>query len=219
MNKPLTLLVFDIDGTLTDTTQVYTRVFLEAMTQIGAGPFTEKVGPFKHHTDSYIARYLYEQRTGEEFDKHIASEFEYTIADLLAKETIKEIAGAGALLHQLSQQTKYAICFATGSLLKTAQMKLDAINAKYEPQQLVASDQLEERVQIVQQAITNAHSHHGVTKFDRIISLGDGLWDLKTAQELGIDFIGVGNENVEVLKQNGMQNHLENFVNLNLDIL
>lgn len=215
MTKPNTLLVFDIDGTLTDTTQIYTRVFLEAMTQIGAGPFNEKVGPFKHHTDSYIAKFLYEQQTGKPYNTQAAIDFENAIATLLSQETIKEIDGAGALLKQLAQQTQLGICFATGSLLKTAQMKLDAIGVMYNTKQLVASDLLEERTQIVQQAIDNACEFYGVSHFNRIVSLGDGLWDLKTAQALNIDFIGVGNENVEVLQQHGMEKHVVDFTTVN----
>ena len=39
--------------------------------------------------------------------------------------------------------------------------------------------------------------------FKRVISVGDGLWDLLTADNLNIEFIGIGEENKDLLIKNG----------------
>lgn len=45
----------------------------------------------------------------------------------------------------------------------------------------------------------------------RIISFGDGLWDLKTANNLSLEFIGIGCSNEAVLKGSGMKKHYADF--------
>ncbi len=115
------------------------------------------------------------------------------------------------MLKNLENIPDIAICFATGSLLKPAKYKLNSIGINYSTQQLVASNQIFEREQIVLKAIENAKKFYNVDNFRRIISVGDGLWDLKTAQNLGIEFIGIGNMHKEVLFENGMQRHFEDL--------
>jgi len=56
---------------------------------------------------------------------------------------------------------------------------------------------------IVTAAIMAAISRHGGSP-DRIVSVGDGLWDLKTAEALGLSFLGIGTgENALVLSDRG----------------
>lgn len=87
--------------------------------------------------------------------------------------------------------------------MRPAKHKLQCIGINYNENLLVASDTIYERETIVSQAINNAKTYYSVSSFDNIISVGDGLWDLLTAKNLKIDFIGVGLKNKKVLKDNG----------------
>jgi phosphoglycolate phosphatase-like HAD superfamily hydrolase len=39
--------------------------------------------------------------------------------------------------------------------------------------------------------MARARAHHGVTEFQRVVSVGDGMWDLTTAEDLGLEFIAI----------------------------
>ena len=56
------------------------------------------------------------------------------------------------------------------------------------------------REEIVSAAIKNALTYYHADKFERVISVGDGLWDLLTAKNLDLEFIGVGLTNKEICK-------------------
>ena len=47
--------------------------------------------------------------------------------------------------------------------------------------------------------------------FTKIIAVGDGVWDLKAAQELDIDFIGVGIKNKEAMLDLGCTTWIEDL--------
>jgi phosphoglycolate phosphatase-like HAD superfamily hydrolase len=66
-------------------------------------------------------------------------------------------------------------------------------------------------------AIENAKELYNINQFERIISVGDGLWDLTTAVRLGVEFIGIGNSNKAILLKNGMNHFFENLIDFKVD--
>ena len=82
---------------------------------------------------------------------------------------------------------------------------------------IYASDTIYEREKIVRKAIENASAFYKVKKFERIISVGDGLWDLITANNLGLEFIGIGFKNKNVLIENGAEIVYENLTEFQVD--
>lgn len=213
------LIVFDIDGTLTDSVRIHQDAFRKALTHIGVKQFNDAFGSYMHHTDSHIAKVIYENATGNIFDTTIAGQFESCLYDLVCSGEIAEIAGAGRMIRDIETLTDFGICYTTGSLLRPARQKLERIGVRYAPAQLVASDQIEEREKIVEQAIANAMLHYGTDRFERILSFGDGLWDLKTARNLSLEFIGIGDANRQLLQDHGMTRHYSDFRELRADML
>lgn len=197
------LIVFDIDGTLTDSVKAHQKAFRETLFQIGVSEINSEFKSFKHHTDSFIAKEIYEQNQNEPFSKERAELFEKGLTERIKLTSFKEIRGAKSLLDTLELDSEFGICYATGSLRNAAKHKLNSIGIQYEDWQLVASDRIYERENILRKAILNSSKHYDIETFDRIISVGDGLWDLLTAKNLKIEFIGVGEKNKEVLMQNG----------------
>jgi phosphoglycolate phosphatase-like HAD superfamily hydrolase len=47
------------------------------------------------------------------------------------------------------------------------------------------------REEIVQTALARALEVNRPTTFDRVVSIGDGVWDVTTATRLGLPFVGV----------------------------
>lgn len=202
MNKKH-LIVFDIDGTLTDSVSAHQSSFIEALKNIGVKNMDTNFKDYKHHTDSYIAKVIYELDTKSIFDKKVWSTFEnFMLENIQQKTPITEIKGAKRLVDYLRKNTDFAVCFATGSMRKPAEYKMNQVGIDFKPNLLVAANEIESREGIVQKAIDNAKAHYGVD-FERVISLGDGFWDLTTAENLGLEFIGAGAKNQMLLEEHG----------------
>lgn len=208
------LIVFDIDGTLTDSVKEHHKAFKETIVDIGVKQSKHELNLFKHHTDSFISKEIYETNTHEPFSDDKIKEFENGLTEKIIHHQFKEILGAKKLIDTLKNNSSFGFCFATGSLRRSAEHKLRSIGIQYDEEQLVTSDGIYEREKIVTIAIQNALGYYNTEKFERIISVGDGLWDLITAQNLNIEFIGVGLTNKEILIKNGAKvvyNNLLNF--------
>ena len=54
------LIVFDIDGTLTDSVNQHQKAFTETLHDIGVAKIISEFKTFKHHTDSFITKEVYE---------------------------------------------------------------------------------------------------------------------------------------------------------------
>ena len=213
------LIVFDIDGTLTDTVAIHQNAFRKSLQSIGIPEFSNSFGTFKHHTDSHIVKTIYESTFHQNCDKTIIEEFEEYLYKEIVQHRIEEIKGAKKVVEELETNTDFGVCFATGSLYKPAVLKLERIGINFNSLQIVASNELEEREQIVNKAIEKSKAYYKTEHFDRIISFGDGLWDLITAHNLAIDFVGIGQTNIDTLKNKGMKKHYPDFEHFQLSAL
>lgn len=182
------------------------------LVEIGIQQISTDFVSFRHHTDSYIVREIYRADKNAEMPENLVEKFSDGITRKIKEQTIQEIPGAAQLIANLLFNSEYGVCFATGSLREAALYKLESINIEADQRLLVASDTIQEREKIVTQAIEQAQEVYNVERFERIISVGDGLWDLKTAELLGIEFVGVGTKHKELLKENGAQVVLDNLL-------
>jgi len=203
--KKKNLIVFDIDGTLTDSVTQHIEAFKKTLLEMGVSEIKSDFGTFKHHTDSFISKAIFEANQNKEFSKVEFDLFEKGLTEKLLSQTINEIVGAKHLVDKLEANSDYGFCFATGSLRKPAVYKLNSIGIPFENWQLVTSDSIYDREGIVSRAIENAAKYYNVSAFNRIISVGDGLWDLLTAKNLELEFIGVGLANKRILIESGAE--------------
>jgi phosphoglycolate phosphatase-like HAD superfamily hydrolase len=201
--KKRSLIVFDIDGTLTDSVIRHQKAFIETLFEIGVSEINSEFKSFKHHTDSFIAKEIYENNQKKAFSQEKMQQFENGLSERIKLFNFNEIKGAKELVEKLQKETEFGVCYATGSLREPAEHKLNSIGIEFKEWQLVASDKIYERENIVGKAIKNSSENYEVETFERIISVGDGLWDLLTADNLKLEFIGVGEENRELLIQEG----------------
>jgi beta-phosphoglucomutase-like phosphatase (HAD superfamily) len=210
--KKKNLVVFDIDGTLTDTVQIHQAAFDAAMGEIGMSSSDRDYDTFEHHTDSYIARTIFEIWTDLDFSPKIIDYLEGKLMEQLKwAGSFSEIKGAKQVIEDLEEKTDYGVCFATGSLLKPAKYKLDIIGISFDEKLLVASNEIEEREGIVTKAIEQAKEYYQQDNFEHIISVGDGKWDIETAYNLSLDFIGIGKKNKEVFIHNNSLAYMDDL--------
>lgn len=132
-------------------------------------------------------------------------------------EPIKEVSGAIEFVDYLRKEKNYALTFATGSLLKPAILKLEQANIWHDKRLIASSNNFYEREEIVNDGIERAKQYYNVVAFENVISIGDGIWDLKTAQNLNVKFIGVGMKNYNDFKKENIEVHTENWDNFDFE--
>ncbi len=205
------LFIFDIDGTLTDSVPMYLMSVTRSLAAMGISNIDTDYNNYKHHSDSYALRYNYERNFKETAPESLLDDFENDLIDQMNTfNEVKEIVGARSLI-QFFRNKEIPFCFATGALPKPAKIKLEQCDIWYDEQILSTSKTHESREGFVLNAIEQAKEFYNKTEFDQIISVGDGVWDLKTAQNLSLDFIGIGNNNKEALVQKGAQHCFSNI--------
>lgn len=219
MKQKQNLLVFDIDGTLLDSEATHQTGFVKGLHAIGVEYVNTDWESYTHLTDSYIAKQNYEIDVNRGFSQHTLDWFQDEFFNYIKDAEVAEIPGANSFLNYIEEQTNYAMCFATGSLHKPAVHKLNKAQISYNDAVLVTSNNYLTREEIVLAAIQKAKDYYQVNTFERIISLGDGIWDVKTAKNLNLEFIGIGKGNKEKLHEIGVKHHFENFENFDKKLL
>lgn len=206
-----TLYIFDIDGTLTDSIPTYLKVITKVLADIGINDIDTDYDNYLHHTDRYALEYNYERNFGEKTPDNLRYELDELLAQELCKhDPVIEIPGARDFLLYLQKQD-VPFSYGTGAFPKATVIKMKDANIPFIPEVLATSITSVSRVGFVKEAIKKSKAYYNKSSFKKIIAVGDGLWDLKAAQELDIDFLGVGVKNKEVLFQNGCTNWVENF--------
>jgi len=187
------VLVFDIDGTLLHSVTAHQSALLDAYRALDLDIGDRPLGQFPDHTDSAIFDLLFQESRGE---RAMATDFEQldTILDgeYLRRVTAtvpREIAGARELLRALASDTRFRVTFATGSMRGVATQKLEQLGVDPDAAILVTASEFLTREEIVAGAIELA-----ATDLDspvRVIVIGDGIWDQRAAERLGVSFLAV----------------------------
>ncbi len=208
------LVIFDIDGTLTDSVPLYHKVVIDALKLMGIGNIDTDFYHYKYHTDSYTLKFNYENFFNKPISTKLMLDFEQILEDELKKyPPVQEITGAKECVANLLK-SDIAVAFATGSLPKPAILKLEQCDIWHD-QNLIATSKISyDRETFVLHAIEEAKTFFNSNQFDSIYSVGDGIWDLQTAQRLNLKFIGVGNKQKDTMLSLGCKTHFEDLTNL-----
>ncbi len=170
------LIIFDIDDTLTKSETQHHTAYVNTMKNFGITKINQDWKSYKNVTDSYILKENYEANFNQNFEFSLIPEFEKKMLALMLKlPKSKEIKGASTIVNFFMQQTDYAICFATGSLLAPALVKLQQAEINFVPELVEASNSIYSREDIVKSAIKKAQKYFQISDFKNIISVGDGI--------------------------------------------
>ena len=112
-------------------------------------------------------------------------------------------SGVPELLAHLESQPGVGVAIATGDWLETISFKLGASGLDVSRYPMATSSDRPRRPDIIRLAAQRA----GRDLAD-VVYVGDGVWDLKACQELGVPFIGTGSR-PHLLKDAGAQYVLE----------
>lgn len=211
--------IFDLDGTLCDTVDVDDACYREtaaAALQVPADDVDWRSAP--HHTDSGIARWLWERFRSRPPTREEVEAFQRDFFRRLEARRVEDgrrflpIEGALPFLNSL-RQGGATVGIGTGAWRVSAELKLAA--AQLDLGLLYATaDDGETRAEIFSLACARA-APRAQWAPDTVL-VGDGVWDVETARQLGWRFIGVGTGAVAArLREAGAAEVVPNFLGLN----
>ncbi len=212
------LVIFDIDGTLTDTKKVDELCFVKTFRELFDIDLTNiDWSAFTTVTDTGLTRDVLLQQNKIIYERdlqHVQDTFHQhlTTSQKENPDLFNEVTGSSNFFHYLSQHPDIEVGIATGSWEKSGIVKLDAIGIQAENYPYSNSDRFITREEIVADAIQQAKNTYQYN-FTDITYFGDGIWDYKTCKNLGIPLIGIDHHNTEVLAEVGVKNIFQDFNN------
>lgn len=219
MDEDVKLAIFDIDGTLTNTNNVDDECFIKALSRAHAiTEINTDWAAYPHTTDSGITQQIFQEKFGRDPKDPELDKFKSCFVSILSEQfdsnssSFAAITGASVALDRLKRESDWAVAIATGcwresALLKlrAAQIDIDSIPAAF------AEDGLS-REEILQAAVSRSLRQYRLSSFAKTVSIGDGLWDVRTARRLGFSFLGIGRgEAAAMLNRAGAKQVIEDF--------
>jgi phosphoglycolate phosphatase-like HAD superfamily hydrolase len=191
------LIVFDIDGTLTDTNEIDGLSFSKAMSEVfGIHEITTDWADYEHTTDSGILRQLLRESLNKEATPEVLCPFKKTFISFFESAQKKdphyfsEVPGASKIFEEIFKKTDWGVSIATGAWEASARFKLNAAGVPSNFPAGFAEDSVD-RKEIIKTSIERAKKFYNQAHFNEMIYVGDGIWDLKSAEALGMGFIGI----------------------------
>lgn len=216
------LAIFDVDGTLTETSDLDTDCFTHAIEECFALTGIETDWSlYVHPTDAGILEELFQRHFKRSPSAaeiaHVQNSFVGHLQRVLGhnNSTFPSVKGAGHFLTHLCRDTGWACVVATGGWSLSARFKLRASDLVV-PCPIISSDDAISRKEILKQAIEASLRFYDVDGFSRIVSVGDSVWDVETAKSLRLPFVGIAQgSRADRLKFLGASHILPDFMNLN----
>ena len=216
------LVIFDVDATLVYSDKLDSKAFALTYQTIYEQPFPSiDWKTYPHVTDDTIFNTVIQQHfqrnaTLVEMD-FFKTEFTNTIIQnrQIQPSAYKIVPAAKEMIHTLLEQEDIVIGVATGGWKAPAMLKLKHVGIPTEGLFISGADGKMTRVQIIEEVLYNVQKA-GVV-YDRIVYIGDAIWDVKTTRQMQIPLIGIRYKgDVEVLKKEGVQHVLKDYENFPL---
>ncbi len=214
------LVMFDIDGTLTASYEFDKECFVSALSDVlNTDNIDSDWSTYKYVSSSGITMEAFTRHTGREVtDKelrevesrlmfHLTERFKGNRSDFI------EIPGAKYLIEELESRDDITISLATGCWKDEALYKLNKSGFDVSGFPMASSNDAISREEIMTTSLQRAMTVYGIKEFESVTYVGDGIWDLRSAENLGYQFIGIG-DNLQILKENGAANLHSNFIDI-----
>ena len=213
----MNLVVFDIDGTLIQ----YHRkrndgAYVKALDEVFGVTVEDSWNGFISSTDSGILREIFQKRLGRNVTDSDISHFKQSMALWLEKEYSEEpfnaVPGALEAWDGLLNQPEWKMAVGTGNFEFAGRFKLASAGFGLFGIPLGTADDAETREKVLGASCHRALEVHGLERFEKIVYVGDWVWDVKAARALGWDFIGIATgEAAPMLRKAGAETILPDF--------
>jgi phosphoglycolate phosphatase-like HAD superfamily hydrolase len=189
------LIMFDVDGTLTETTKVDEECFVRSFKDVfGFADIDTDWSHYSCTTDSGIFHDVFTSRIGRSPTAQEISRFRQHFVGLLAQASsetpFSSVTGASLLLSRLGGSAEHGVALATGGWRDSARLKMASAGLRYDDYPAASSDDALDRESIIRLSMRRAAERYG--GFSHVVYIGDGVWDARACRTVGIPFIGIG---------------------------
>jgi len=193
------LVMFDIDGTLTDTMKADEECFVRSFVEVfGFTDIDTDWSHYRHATDSGILHEICVSRMGRPPTGLEVSRFRRRFIELLAAASSRAqfalVAGADRFLSRLARGDTYRVSLATGCWRDSARLKLASVGMCFDDYPAASADDAPDRESILTLSRQRAVERYGGPSAC-IAYVGDGVWDARACRALSIPFIGIASGN------------------------
>ncbi len=202
----MNLVLLDIDGTLTQSYEYDREIFGLAIAEVlGVPPIDADLNGYVDKTSLGVTSEAIQRLSGRSPDE---TEIDLVKRNVLRrlesmfKESplsFREVPGAARFLERLRNLSAAGIAIATGCWHSEALFKLQASGLNVDGIPMATSDDNRNRERIMEIAVGRAGDLYDCSRFEQVVYIGDGTWDLQTSRVLGYRFIGIG-QRVQGLK-------------------
>jgi phosphoglycolate phosphatase-like HAD superfamily hydrolase len=191
------LVIFDIDGTLTQTSKADEECFVRSLAEVcGFSDVDTDWSRYKHATDSGIFHEIYESRVGRCPSPSEVSQFRQHFVGLLRRTSSEAafaaVTGAPLLLSRLADSAEHRVALATGAWRDSARLKMTSAGLCYDDYPAASGDDALDRESIIRLSMQRAAERYGSA--GSTVYVGDGVWDACACRRVGIPFIGIGTD-------------------------
>src|SRR6476646_1822510 len=190
------LVMFDIDGTLTETMKVEEECFVLSFKDVfGFVDIDTDWSQYPRTTDSGIFHDVFTSRIGWSPTAQEVSRFRQHFVQLLAAASLQSpfapVAGADSLVSRLAQGDSHRVSFATGGWRDSARLKMASAGMCFDDHPAASADDALDRESIMRLSRQRAAEQYGES-FACTVYVGDEVWDARACRSVGIPFIGIG---------------------------
>ena len=185
------LVMFDIDGTLTNTYVSDENEFVRAIQEVlGLSSINTDWASYRHVTSEGVLNEIARARLGRPVSRAESQAVQRRLVELLSGPRIVEIPGAGAFLRRLLD-LGYAVSLASGDWEYSGRHKLAAASLPVDGLPAAFCDSADARTEIMRHSQRRALRHYRCERFEHIVYIGDAGWDVRASEELGWGFVGI----------------------------
>jgi phosphoglycolate phosphatase-like HAD superfamily hydrolase len=191
------LVMFDMDGTLTDSFAIDENCYVLAIQQaLGLTEVVTEWESYTHTSSSYCLQEIVRATRGQPATVEESHAVQHRMIGLMEEirqrkgRCTTEIPGAADCVRELCRQG-YAVSIASGDWEATARHKLAAAGIPFEGLPSAYCDVSHARTEIMQSSLRRAAAHYGCASFERVVYVGDAPWDVRACRELGWPLVAV----------------------------
>lgn len=215
------LILYDIDGTLTNTNHVDSVSFEKAILDIlPISSIDSQWHNYKYSTDTGIISEIIQLKLNRdpmlEEIEFIKNRFVSYLTTAFTEDKLHCVPISGSqIIFSKVFQLGWDIGLATGGWEKSALLKLSTAKIPHQAIPIAHSDDHIERENIISIAISRAQLYYKKQSYSKVVYVGDRLWDKTAATNLKINFIGIGDALRIIANKDFF--HISDFTNSQLE--
>ena len=185
--------MFDVDGTLGMSYELDSICYVDAVMEVTGICVDPDWSKYRHVTDSGILEEIIEINGlggRKKVHERVKAVFIEKLKKSISKQPIQQVPGAAAFLAYLNAMSDVTVSLATGGWYETAALKLTSAGIDCSVFPMASANDSSSRTEIMKIAVSRVAN----VKNWSCTYFGDGIWDKRACDELGFNFVSIGNK-------------------------